>query len=78
MYFYEVSDKTAACTIVTQNYISLRINNFALNIKQVYRDDIILTNVEMKTEKVFKQFYIHLLCVVILFFKTKYSNFLLV
>ena len=35
MYFYEVSDKTAACTIVTQNYISLRTNNFALNIKQV-------------------------------------------
>ena len=23
MYFYEVSDKTAACIIVTQNYISL-------------------------------------------------------
>ena len=62
MYFYEVSDKTAACTIVTQNYISLRTNNFALN----------------KTEKVFKQFYVHLLCVVISFFKTKYSNFLLV
>ena len=37
MYFYEVSDKTAACTIVTQNYISLRTNNFALNIKQVKR-----------------------------------------
>ena len=66
MYFYEVSDKTAACTIVTQNYISLRTNNFALNIKQV------------KRKKVFKQFYVHLLCVVILFFKTKYSNFLLV
>ena len=35
MYFYEVSDKTAACTIVTQNYISLKTYNFALNIKHV-------------------------------------------
>ena len=31
MCFYEVSDKTAACTIVTQNYISLKTYNFALN-----------------------------------------------
>ena len=36
MYFYEVSDKTAACTIVTQNYISLRTNNFALNTSRWY------------------------------------------
>ena len=43
MYFYEVSDKTAACTIVTQNYMFLRTYNFALHIG---RDNIILTNVK--------------------------------
>ena len=43
MYFYEVSDKTAACTIVTQNYISLRTNNFALNKPKKYLNKFMFT-----------------------------------